>query len=197
VREQRAQQLAERNALSARQTELHSKTKKQIAEKSIASSDDDDDEAIGGALQLARKANSVKKELTKKGQPKSWWKSGLASTALGPAGWLYAGSFRESIPAAAAWLAALTIAGKIIPFFLLFPVLMVVMPLSGIAGVLYALVCAYLHWVGLALAGDAARRLRVKRQHVPPAVRVSAAGILEAASTPGVCGLLVDHGLCD
>ena len=65
------------------------------------------------------------------------------------------------------------------------------------AGVLYALVCAYLHWVGLALAGDAARRLRVKRQHVPPAVRVSAAGILEAASTPGVCGLLVDHGLCD
>ena len=59
--------------------------------------------------------------------------------ALGPIGWLYAGSLREAIPASAGWLALASIASKIIPTFLLMPVLMVVLPLSGIAGVVYAL----------------------------------------------------------
>ncbi len=43
------------------------------------------------------------------------------------------------MPASAAWLAFGALASKIIPMFLLMPVLMVVMPLSGIAGVLYAM----------------------------------------------------------
>ena len=58
---------------------------------------------------------------------------------LGPLGWLYAGSWREAIPASAGWVLLAGIASKIIPMFLLMPVMMVVMPLSGIAGVVYAL----------------------------------------------------------
>src|SRR5205085_1261067 len=51
-------------------------------------------ENLGGALELASKANRVKQELqrTPKKGDKSWVISGAASLALGPAGWLYAGS---------------------------------------------------------------------------------------------------------
>jgi hypothetical protein len=59
--------------------------------------------------------------------------------ALGPLGWLYAGSLREAVPASAAWLLLAAIASKILPAVLLMPVLMVALPLSGIAGVVYAL----------------------------------------------------------
>jgi hypothetical protein len=135
VREQRAAQLAEKNALLARQASI---VKKKPLPAAAAPDDDDDDNGLGSALQLAKRANSVKQELEKKGA-KSWVKSGIASTALGPIGWLYAGSFREAIPASVAWLALAALASKIIPSILLWPVLLVVMPLSGIAGVLYAL----------------------------------------------------------
>jgi hypothetical protein len=60
---------------------------------------------------------------------------------FGPVGWLYAGSFREAIPAAAAWVAVGAIMSKLfamLSFFLL-PVLAVVMPLSGITGIIYAM----------------------------------------------------------
>lgn len=95
-------------------------------------------EDLGGALELASKANRVKQELQRtpgKGE-KSWIKSGVASLALGPVGWLYAGSLREAAPAALAWIALLALASHI---FLLLPVLMVFSPLSAIAGVVYAL----------------------------------------------------------
>jgi hypothetical protein len=98
-------------------------------------------ENLGGALELATKANKVKNELTRapgKGD-KSWIKSGIASLALGPIGWLYAGSMREAVPASAAWVVLAAAASKILPAFLLMPVLMVVLPLSAIAGVVYAL----------------------------------------------------------
>jgi len=134
VREQRAAQLAEKQALSERQAAIVKKK----APAPAASDDADDDSGLGSALALAKRANSVKAELEKKGA-KSWLKSGLASTALGPLGWLYAGSFREAIPASAAWLALVALASKIVPSILLVPVLFVVLPLSGIAGVLYAL----------------------------------------------------------
>ena len=92
-------------------------------------------------LELAGKANNLKGELSKKPSKgeKSWVKSGIASMALGPVGWLYAGSWREAVPASAAWLLLAAIASKIIPTVLLLPVLMVALPLSGIAGVIYAL----------------------------------------------------------
>jgi hypothetical protein len=98
-------------------------------------------ENLGGALELASKAHRVKQELSRaprKGD-KSWIKSGVASLALGPVGWLYAGSLREAVPATAAWLALAVAASKFLPVFLMMPVLMVVLPLSAIAGVVYAL----------------------------------------------------------
>ena len=98
-------------------------------------------EDLGGALELAAKANRVKQELSrtpKKGE-KSWMVSGVASLALGPAGWLYAGSLREAVPATVGWLALALVASKILPVFLMMPALMVIMPLSAIAGVVYAL----------------------------------------------------------
>jgi hypothetical protein len=139
----RAQQ-EEQQELRRRQAELVTKKKPAPAPAARAARDDDDDDddpGIGTALQLANRANRVGKELAKKPAKgeKSWIKSGVASMALGPLGWLYAGSLREAVPASAAWLALLAVASKILPTILLWPVLMVVMPLSGIAGVIYAI----------------------------------------------------------
>jgi len=123
VREQRAQQQAPRRAA-----------------REAARRDDRGDE-LGDALALARRAHGVKQELARppRAGEKSWIKSGLASTLLGPLGWLYAGSLREAIPASAAWVVLAMIASKILPLFLLMPVMLVAFPLSGIAGVVYAL----------------------------------------------------------
>jgi len=130
----RAQQ-AENEALKQRQTELLAKSTRAKPREV------DDDVDVGSALELAGKANRVKQELQKKPAKgeKSWIKSGLASLFLGPFGWLYAGSWREAIPASAGWAVLISIASKIIPMVLLMPVLMVALPLSGIAGVVYAL----------------------------------------------------------
>ena len=144
VREQRAAQLAEREALRARQAELVSRKapSKSEAPRSRRATNEDDDRSndLGGAIELAKRAHGVKQELTRtpKQGDKSWVKSALASTLLGPVGWLYAGSMREAVPASAAYLAFAALAAKFIPFFLLFPVMMVALPLSGIAGLLYA-----------------------------------------------------------
>ncbi len=136
VREQRAAQEEERAGLRARQTALVSKKQRPASDRDDADRGSD----LGGALELATKASRVKNELTKapKQGDKSWVKSGVASMLLGPIGWLYAGSMREAIPASAAWLAFAALASKMIPMFLLFPVLLVALPLSGIAGLLYA-----------------------------------------------------------
>jgi hypothetical protein len=96
---------------------------------------------VESALALARRAADVKDELTRPrgANEKSWLASGALSFFFGPAGWLYAGSFREAAPAALAWLLIGGLAFKIIPAILLAPVLAVLMPLSAIAGVVYAL----------------------------------------------------------
>jgi hypothetical protein len=135
VREHQAEAQAERQALSARQAELVTR-KKRSAEPVVEEDDDDRGSDLGGALALARKANDVKNELAKKGE-KSWIKSGIASMLLGPLGWLYAGSFREAIPASVVYLALAAILSKL-PF-IMWPVMMVALPLSGIAGVVYAM----------------------------------------------------------
>lgn len=129
---------AQREADQRKAEELRTRSPKPEARRPV---EDEDDEGIGGALELANRANKVRGELTKKpgkGE-KSWIKSGIASMALGPIGWLYAGSLREAIPASAVWLALALTIGKILPTILLMPVLFVVLPLSGIAGVVYAL----------------------------------------------------------
>jgi uncharacterized membrane protein YdbT with pleckstrin-like domain len=133
VREERAKQHAERDELRQRQADI-------VARKPARREADVDHGDFGGALELAGKANRVRSELARKpgkGE-KSWIKSAIASTALGPIGWLYAGSMREAIPAATLWLAVMALVSKFIPMVLLMPVLMVALPLSGLAGVLYA-----------------------------------------------------------
>ncbi|MGE0397435.1 MAG: hypothetical protein AB7T06_11985 [Kofleriaceae bacterium] len=141
VKEQRAAQQAERDALRERQAALVTKRKPEpeLDEDEPAPRKRSRTGDLGNALELAGKASDMKQELAKptKAGEKSWVKSGLLSTFFGPLGWLYAGSFREAAPAAAAWLAFAAIASSL-PTLLLFPVLMVVMPLSGIAGLLYA-----------------------------------------------------------
>jgi hypothetical protein len=144
LRDQRVTQTAERDQLRARQAELvGKKPAREEPRRARREADHEVDslEGLGGALELATKANRVKNELSrtpKKGD-KSWIASGVASLALGPVGWLYAGSLREAVPATAGWLVLAAIASKILPVFLMMPVLMVVLPLSAIAGVVYAL----------------------------------------------------------
>ena len=136
LRAQRAADQEESDNLRKRQSALVARRRESEAEH-----EHDHGDGMAGALELATKANRVKQELAKKpgkGE-KSWIKSGLASMALGPVGWLYAGSLREAIPATAMWLVVAALASKILPTMLLLPVLMVVLPLSGIAGVVYAL----------------------------------------------------------
>ncbi len=134
VREQRAQQLAERDQLRTRQAALVS-TKKTPEPETEA----DDDRGLGSALELAVRANKVKQELVRKPKAgeKSLVKAGVASLALGPLGWLYAGSFREAIPASAAWLALAALLMKF-PALILMPALLVALPLSAIVGAVYA-----------------------------------------------------------
>lgn len=130
VREQRAKADAEKAELRERQVAI-------VKRSSALPSTTDD---LGSAIELAGRANRLKGELQKKPAKgeKSWIKSGLASTILGPFGWLYAGSMREAIPASAAWIAVAALA-QFLPSLLLLPALLVIMPLSGIAGVVYAL----------------------------------------------------------
>jgi len=140
LRDQRVTQTAARDQLRARQAEPSPH------DRLAPSRDHGDDgggglEDLGGALELASKANRVKQELQRaprKGE-KSWIVSGVASLALGPIGWLYAGSWREAVPATAGWLAVAALASKLLPVFLMMPALMVILPLSAIAGVVYAL----------------------------------------------------------
>lgn len=135
VREERAKREAERDDLRQRQAQI-------VTKKSVRRGDDlDHADGLGGALELAGKANRVRGELARKpgkGE-KSWIKSAIASTALGPIGWLYAGSLREAVPAATVWLALMALVSKFVPAVLLMPVLFVALPLSGLAGALYAL----------------------------------------------------------
>jgi hypothetical protein len=137
---QRARKDAALAKLKAQQAALAPVPQKRLPPARRDDDEDDTEASLGGALELANRANRVGKELAKKPAKgeKSWVKSGVASMALGPLGWLYAGSLREAIPASAAWITLLAIASKILPTVLLWPVLMVVMPLSGIAGLVYA-----------------------------------------------------------
>lgn len=102
--------------------------------RSRARARDQADDPIGLGLALARRASS---SLERPGGDGQHRKSLLLSAGLsffGPLGWLYAGSLREALPAAAI---ALLIAA-VVPTFLLMPVLWLVMPLSALTGLIYA-----------------------------------------------------------
>ncbi len=132
LREQKAQKDAERQALVARQAAT-------VAKKPAAKPVDDESD-FETAMQLARKARGVKQELAKPRQAgeKSWLVSGGLSLLLGPLGWLYAGSFREAIPASAAYLVLATILVKLPFMFVLMPAIMVAALVSGVIGIAYS-----------------------------------------------------------
>lgn len=138
VKAEAAAEAARKQAVRDRRIELAKAERSQEGmrvPKSLAADD------LGAALELAGRASEVKRELQKrpgKGE-KSWIGSGLASLALGPVGWLYAGAWREAIPASIAWVILALIAGNILPTLLTIPVLLVALPASAVAGVTYAL----------------------------------------------------------
>jgi hypothetical protein len=144
----RAQVEARRAAARAESDQLRARQAALVTRKGARAEGDDEaprrgrDRSgdLGNALELARKASDAKHELSRpvEAGDKSWLISGALSLFLGPVGWLYAGAWREAIPAAAAYLAGVAVVTAIVPFFLLMPVLMFALPLSGIAGVVYA-----------------------------------------------------------
>lgn len=91
----------------------------------------------GGGLDPANALAMTKRALDLDKPRKDGDKSLLLSgglSLLGPLGWLYAGAWREAIPAT---LIAL-LAWNILPTFLLMPLLVVALPASAVAGFLYA-----------------------------------------------------------
>ena len=71
---------------------------------------------------------------TRGGDQKSLVGSGVLSLVLGPLGWLYAAPLREAVPGVAIYLGACAL----LPHVLLTPLLGILAPLSGAAGVYYA-----------------------------------------------------------
>jgi len=131
VREQQAQKQAERDELTQRQAAI------------VARKKDKDAPLIDDALVLAKGAKLASQAKAELGRPrekgeKSWIASSLLSLVFGPVGWLYAGSFRESIPAAFIYVLLAAVLSKL-PMFLVWPVMMVALPLSAIGGLVYAI----------------------------------------------------------
>jgi hypothetical protein len=78
-----------------------------------------------GAAGLARPGSDEKSVLA----------SGALSLVLGPLGWLYAAPLREAVPGVAIYVGLCAL----LPSFLLAPLLGIVAPISGLAGVYYAM----------------------------------------------------------
>lgn len=96
----------------------------------------DDLDRLRSAANTAMAAKDVRDEIKhgpKEGE-KSMLVSGGVSLLFGPLGWLYAGAWKEAIPGSLIYLALLWL----LPSFLLWPILGVVAPISGIAGLMYA-----------------------------------------------------------
>jgi hypothetical protein len=105
-----------------------------------AGRDDRDDRGGSDELALAGKAlvlaNRGRAELERsKGDGKKSLLVSSGLSLLGPVGWLYAAPFRESVPA----LLAFAVIYKLLPSFLLMPILFLALPLSAVAGLVYAL----------------------------------------------------------
>ena len=100
--------------------------------------DDADDamETLGlTAMTLARTAGrSLRQKDPDDGEDRKSLLLSAGLSFLGPLGWLYAGSLREALPAAA--IAVLVAA--IVPTFLLMPLLWIALPASAMVGLVYA-----------------------------------------------------------
>jgi hypothetical protein len=87
-----------------------------------------------GALARAAGAAALTRRSGSDSDDKSVVASGVLSLVLGPLGWLYAAPLRESVPGVAVYVGICSL----LPHFLLVPLLGVLAPVSGIAGVYYA-----------------------------------------------------------
>lgn len=117
-----------------------------LARSSRPAEEEDEDDGSGVAAALGKAALfaggkalvALDKPLTLldkprgKGEKSLLWSGGLS--LLGPLGWLYAGSFREAVPAILAFMAI----GYILPSFMLMPLLWVALPASALVGLTYA-----------------------------------------------------------
>lgn len=91
--------------------------------------------SLSVATTLMKRPKEGFKELVRTGEgEKSLVASGLLSLFLGPIGWLYAGAWREAIPAAILFV----VLYNILPGIILAPLLGIGMPASAIVGLLYA-----------------------------------------------------------
>jgi hypothetical protein len=92
---------------------------------------------VAGPRALARAAGAVTGAAlsARGGDQKSVVASGGLSLVLGPLGWLYAAPLRESIPGVAVYVGVCSF----LPHVLLMPLLGLLAPLSGLAGVYYAI----------------------------------------------------------
>lgn len=88
--------------------------------------------AAKGALGLVATAAAPLDSREAKGRKSLALSAGLS--LLGPLGWLYAGSFREAIPASLLYLGL----AAIIPNALLWPILWFALPVSALTGLAYA-----------------------------------------------------------
>jgi hypothetical protein len=89
---------------------------------------------VRGATSALAHVSSVAGLTRRGGEHKSVVASGALSLFFGPLGWLYAAPLREAVPA----VVVLVAAAAFVPSFILTPLLGIVAPLSGIAGVYYA-----------------------------------------------------------
>jgi hypothetical protein len=89
---------------------------------------------VGGATKALAGVSRMAGLARTTGDQKSVVASGVLSLFLGPLGWLYAAPLREAVPG----VVALVAVSALLPSFLLFPLVGIAAPLSGIAGVYYA-----------------------------------------------------------
>jgi hypothetical protein len=85
----------------------------------------------GNALERVSAAAGLSR---RDGDQKSVVASGALSLFLGPLGWLYAAPLREAVPG----VVIVAAVASFVPHFILTPLLGVLAPLSGVAGVYYA-----------------------------------------------------------
>lgn len=93
---------------------------------------------LSTALTLAREVGSLERPrgaaVARAGQEDKSVLVGAGLGLLGPLGWLYAGSFKETVPAAL----LLVLLYSFVPTFLFLPLLPLLLPVSAIVGGLYA-----------------------------------------------------------
>lgn len=90
---------------------------------------------VGGATKALAQVSKVTGLTRQGGDQKSVIASGALSLFLGPLGWLYAAPLKEAVPG----IVVFAVASSLLPAFLLAPLLGIAAPLSGLAGVYYAI----------------------------------------------------------